>query len=600
MENLILNRYRPLGQSTQGGFSTVEVAWDTRIQRRVAIKRIDLDGFKIAGDTEVAGLTEARTAAMLDQENIVNVYDFEIEDDAAYLIMEFVDGITLAQLMRDHEYLSKDIIAAIFEGVAHALEAAHENQVLHLDIKPDNILIDRAGKIKVTDFGLAQLSHEAGFGRASGGTIGYMPLEQMRLEAPDERTDEWALAAIVYQMLTHDNPFMAHDVDEAMRAIEQAQILVPSLQRDDVTEMLDQVLFKALSLEKEDRYPSVLDFAIALRPHVGSPKRGARMLSDIISQLAEDMDESDTLASRALVPGALSAEEEIVSPRVPSKWFAKIVAALSAALMVGISLQSMPWIQSSSVYIMGSPSYAGAHESVYITVWLGALCAFVVGLISTRAAALVAPLVMSLALLLNQNYIIGAALMLATLIWWGIVGRTSRNAATVGISSILFGAAYMTPVLSLVSGFNLSSKRAVATTLYAACVALVFAAGGSMTLIGYNVFSHMVLSRSLDGALPGLLANLAPWLHALSWTLSALVVSLLAHHKHPFVRLLGVFAGALIVIGTLMLAHFLTTGFSSWIPPMRLFVPSIVALVPIAMAVFAFSVDIPQSASDNE
>lgn len=90
-------------------------------------------------------------------------------------------GMTLTELLRDHDdRLTLDVVAAVFEAVAHALEVAHENGVLHLDIKPDNILINASGQVKVTDFGLATLADAQGFGVAGGGTIGYMPLEQMR------------------------------------------------------------------------------------------------------------------------------------------------------------------------------------------------------------------------------------------------------------------------------------------------------------------------------------------------------------------------------------------------------------------------------------
>ena len=152
--------------------------------------------------SRIPGLDEARTAAMLSDPNIVAVYDFEIQDSTAYLIMEYVEGMTLTELLRDHDAeLTLDIVAAVFDGVAHALEVAHENGVLHLDIKPDNILINHAGQVKVTDFGLATLADASGFGPAGGGTIGYMPLEQMRQENLDARCDEWALASVTYEML---------------------------------------------------------------------------------------------------------------------------------------------------------------------------------------------------------------------------------------------------------------------------------------------------------------------------------------------------------------------------------------------------------------
>ena len=145
--------------------------------------------------------------------------------------------------------------------------------------------------MKVTDFGLAQLSHEAGFGQASGGTIGYMPLEQMRLEAPDVRTDEWALASLTYQMLTGYNPFLARDLASAQRAIEDAEIVIPSLARGDVDEEVDEAVFGALAIDREDRFESVSLFADAMMPHLGSARRGARELAAIVGQACDDEEE---------------------------------------------------------------------------------------------------------------------------------------------------------------------------------------------------------------------------------------------------------------------------------------------------------------------
>ena len=350
---LILNRYKPLAKAGVGGFGTVQVAWDTRIQRKVAIKCIPLseaellraalpgaDALDISPDehgessagsqsfgvtgahtagsaassataidpadvppwedlpeeagfagvedagvpdgsdasaepasaparevgprfagfdsadppsadsfpnqllpgqsvsltnavdpasrplvrtlSRIPGLDEARTAAMLSDPSIVAVYDFEIQDSTAYLIMEYVEGMTLTELLRDHDdRLTLDVVAAVFEAVAHALEVAHENGVLHLDIKPDNILINASGQVKVTDFGLATLADAQGFGVAGGGTIGYMPLEQMRQENLDARCDEWALASVTYEMLAGENPFLAPNLFQAQEAIEE-------------------------------------------------------------------------------------------------------------------------------------------------------------------------------------------------------------------------------------------------------------------------------------------------------------------------------------------------------------------------------------------
>ena len=183
-------------------------------------------------------LDEARTAAMLSDSHIVGVYDFDASGAQAYLIMEYMDG-SRSPSSCARKARCRSMWRRVFEAVAGALETAHENQVLHLDIKPDNVLDQPASQVKVADFGLSQLSHAAGYGRAAGGTIGYMPLEQMRLEACDARTDEWALAALTYEMLVGENPFRVPGLDAAERAIEQAEVFVPSMVRGDLNEEVD-------------------------------------------------------------------------------------------------------------------------------------------------------------------------------------------------------------------------------------------------------------------------------------------------------------------------------------------------------------------------
>ncbi len=221
-QQLILDRYRPLAELGEGGYATVVLAWDTRMQRRVAIKRLPLPLDARGGVLHnPPGLAEARTAALLNHPAIVTVYDFATDADEAFLIMEFVDGCSLDVLLdRIRGPLDADETAAVIGAVADALEFAHGNGVLHLDVKPGNVLIARDGRIKVADFGMAALSSATGHGIAGGGTIGYMPLEQLEGRTVSESTDEWALALLAYECLTGANPFSAPTAEAARTRIE--------------------------------------------------------------------------------------------------------------------------------------------------------------------------------------------------------------------------------------------------------------------------------------------------------------------------------------------------------------------------------------------
>ena len=411
-KQLILDRYRPMSEAGAGGFATVQVAWDTQMRRKVAIKCIELpkvspdssnqvapaDQPKAArharaegepapsaptqvvrledippwedvpedlgvatpsalaalpgdfasglgsdrgpvgpGDFEnhegpedfgslddplasdIPGLAEARAIAQFSDANIVTVYNFEVKDSMAYLIMEYVEGTTLERFLREHDGdLTLDVVAHVFSSIAHALEVAHSHNVLHLDIKPANVLINRQGEVKVTDFGLATLADANGTGRAGGGTIGYMPPEQMRSEALDVRCDEWALASLTYEMLVGDNPFFARDLPRAAAAIENAELVLPSLCWDDVEEGIDDVMFYALDPDPAERYATVREFDGELMPYLGDVKAGKTELSRLVNGVDEEGEgEADEGGFEPAAPRVPFAEH--LTPRA-SRW----------------------------------------------------------------------------------------------------------------------------------------------------------------------------------------------------------------------------------------------------------------------------------------
>ncbi|MFR2030336.1 MAG: serine/threonine-protein kinase [Collinsella sp.] len=210
----LLKRFQPLETLATGGFGSIEICRDTHLRRRVAIKRIPLtSGAGMPASDIMDVLREAHTAAMLQHPNIVQVIDFTHDTAYAYLVMEYVDGMSLAEFLHraDGHSLTFDEAAAIADALGQALTFAHSNGVLHLDIKPANVLIDHSGNVKLTDFGMARLSSAGGFGGSRGGTIGYMPPEQLDIETGtvDERADVFALACVIYEGLCGSAPFMA-------------------------------------------------------------------------------------------------------------------------------------------------------------------------------------------------------------------------------------------------------------------------------------------------------------------------------------------------------------------------------------------------------
>ncbi len=551
MQNLILNRYRPLEEAGAGGFATVLAAWDTRIQRRVAIKCLRLDGYASPADArsprEIPGLDEARTAAMLSDSHIVGVYDFDASGAQAYLIMEYMDGITLTELMREEGALSLDVATCVFEAVAGALETAHENQVLHLDIKPDNVLINRQGQVKVADFGLSQLSHAAGYGRAAGGTIGYMPLEQMRLEACDARTDEWALAALTYEMLVGENPFRAPGLDAAERAIEQAEVFVPSMVRGDLNEEVDEALFGALAIDRDDRFDSVELFADAMLPHMGDARRGARELAVLVGEACDDGADCDEGcgAASAFLPGRGGSHAGLsmidrMAPRTKA-----LVARLWAAVVCGFAAFE------AAANIPACMTIAGRMEPAFWGV-VGVAVAAALAWPGAGAAFAVGTLVVALAL--SGSPFLALALALAGVAWLVLGGARHHACANVGITGVLAGAFGFAPVVPLLAGYFLNVKHAVAATVLAVVSAFCLACAGSLDLTGWNVFAFGAMpgASAMGDAALSLVASPGVWAMAASWLVAAMVGSLLCARGNRGLAACGMLAAtAILVLGVI-------------------------------------------------
>ena len=641
-QKLILDRYKPLAKAGAGGFGTVQVAWDVRIQRKVAIKCIPLSEADVrraslpgadavapmaaapetarskavnpddippwedlpeerspidetAGSFEgaagaaanasvapasralepgvsvsltqaaaplvhtlarIPGLDEARTAAMLSDPNIVTVYDFEIQDSTAYLIMEYVEGLTLTELLRDHDdAVTLDVVAAVFDGVAHALEVAHAAQVLHLDIKPDNILINGAGQVKVTDFGLATLADASGFGQAGGGTIGYMPLEQMRQQDLDARCDEWALASVTYEMLAGENPFLANDLFAAQEAIEDGELVLPSLCWDDLDEQADDIVFDALDPDRERRYETVADFADDLAPYLGDASEGTRALAAVVNGPVEEEP-----AEEPPVP-AVPLREHITPGVVCVASHA--FGCAGSALVAFFSLANIPETSGfeNPLFwgLLALVSLAGALRS-----HLGALLAFVALSVMTISQGIPAA---------------GCLLLAATGVWWWFVGRggavgeggagDAQSRARVVIDApanaalaLPFAAAVgLSPLGPLAAGFSLRPLAAMATACFQAFAALVLASFTTGSLLGWDVLMNWDFSSSTTlGMMPvdrmvSLLADPQTWVVAASWVLAAGAVSVLRLRPTRLFAALGVAVGAALLLVGLAVAE---------------------------------------------
>jgi hypothetical protein len=240
-------RYKVEGTLGQGGMGAVLLATDTRLDRKVAIKRIlgEAAGNRMAVQRF---LTEAKAIAALNHPNIVQIYDYGRAKDGPFLIMEYVDGGSLLDLCK-HGAMDLDKAVDLVCQVCNGLGMAHEQGIVHRDIKPANILINKAGLPKLTDFGLAKAEandHGMTMTGAVMGTPDFMPPEQRRAASEvDHRSDLWSLAATFYQAVTGRSPKI--------------------IRFDLLPAPLTKVLGKALEDEKDARYQSAAEFREAIR-----------------------------------------------------------------------------------------------------------------------------------------------------------------------------------------------------------------------------------------------------------------------------------------------------------------------------------------------
>lgn len=496
---LILDRYRPLEDLARGGFGEVVLAYDTRMQRRVAIKRLPITGHGSRTATP-AGLKEARTAAMLNHPNIVTVFEWDTDSDEAFIIMEYVDGASLADLLEARGALDYDETAAVLEGVTAALEYAHDNGVLHLDIKPENVLVTRDGQVKVTDFGIAALSSATGHGPAAGGTIGYMPLEQLRDEDVDERTDVWAFGALIFELLTDANPFASDSIEGA---VFKAEFVDPPLATDfdpDLQPRIDNVLGAALESRPAERYRAVRDFALHLAPLLGDAAAGRDALAGSIDEQFEPEQVGEA-------PGWGYVGLWDRTRRIGSS-AGRLAGAVVAAWLAYAGLSSM------------SPG----TEAVYAGTALAALA----GAVAPGLGSALGLAVFLGATALEGWWALAIGLALSGAAVWWFAGRHDAGFAG-SLSAPLLGIVKCAPAAPLLIGFAVPPLRAAALAAYAAAATLlVSAASGARApylTVDPRYFAEPLATRVGAGGVRLLFHSPAPIAVIAGWALAGAVMS---------------------------------------------------------------------------
>ncbi|WP_102271505.1 Stk1 family PASTA domain-containing Ser/Thr kinase [Cytobacillus massiliigabonensis] len=267
----ISGRYKILEIIGGGGMANVYLAHDMILDRDVAVKMLRLD---FANDEEFIRRfhREAQSATSLAHPNIVSIYDVGEEDSIYYIVMEYVDGQTLKQYIQQNSPIQVEKVLDIMKQLTSAISHAHQNHIIHRDIKPHNILIDRLGNVKITDFGIAMALSATSITQTNSvlGSVHYLSPEQARGGMANRKSDIYSLGIVMFELLTGRLPFSGESAVSI--ALKHLQSETPSLRRwnPSIPQSVENIVFKATAKDPFHRYDSVEemeeDIRTALEP----------------------------------------------------------------------------------------------------------------------------------------------------------------------------------------------------------------------------------------------------------------------------------------------------------------------------------------------
>ncbi|MEF2977880.1 protein kinase domain-containing protein [Subtercola sp. YIM 133946] len=253
LDRLVDGRYQVVSRIARGGMATVYVANDLRLDRRVAIKIMH---GHLADDEAFRDrfVQEARSAARLSHPNVVSVFDQGQEGETAYLVMEYLPGMTLRDLLKDYGRLTTEQTLDIMEAVLGGLAAAHKAGIVHRDVKPENVLLADDGRIKIGDFGLARAATaNTATGKALLGTIAYLSPELLTRGVADARSDIYASGIMMYEMLVGEQPYRGEQPMQIAFQHANETVPAPSLKNPQISPEVDALVIWATSRNPDER-----------------------------------------------------------------------------------------------------------------------------------------------------------------------------------------------------------------------------------------------------------------------------------------------------------------------------------------------------------
>ncbi len=332
------DRYEIIREIARGGMANVYLARDTKLDRPVALKVLTAELSRDPAFVERFRL-EAQAAASLNEPTIVSVYDWGQEQETSFIVMEYIEGRTLREVI-DHGTVTPDQAAQIGADIAKALAAAHRAGVVHRDIKPGNVIITDAGEVKVTDFGIAR-ANGAGDGLtrtgAVMGTATYFSPEQAQGLPVDARSDLYSLGVVLYEMVTGVVPFTGDNAVSVAYLHVREPVRAPSQRRPDLPPALEQIILTCLAKDPNERYQTSDELrADLLRFRRGNAIVGGPATAMIAAVGDETQAVAKTTVSSALVASGAAGKNKRRGPVIMVIAFLVALIAVVGFLLIQV------------------------------------------------------------------------------------------------------------------------------------------------------------------------------------------------------------------------------------------------------------------------
>jgi len=304
IDTVLGDRYRILGKIGGGGMAEVYKAFDSILQKDVAVKLLRQQ-YVHDDDFVERFRREAYAASSLSHDNVVAIYDVGEKDDIYYIVMEYIEGYTLKEMIQTQGAIPIKKSLDIAKKIASALGHAHQHHIVHRDIKPHNILIGHNGDVKVTDFGIARAISQATITHTGSvlGSVHYLSPEQARGGWTDEKTDLYSLGIVIYEMVTGELPFSGDSpITVALKHL-QEDFIYPSELNRDIPQSVENIIIKALMKDPTKRYASAEEMRLDIETALDSNRLNEK-------RIQKDDNELDDEQATMILPSFIEGHEK--------------------------------------------------------------------------------------------------------------------------------------------------------------------------------------------------------------------------------------------------------------------------------------------------